>query len=144
MNGWIKKFGDGTKEVGTDELVRAKRASWSRGRLSGMIGVELHHGASHVFLDGTGKFWQSDDYEVLLLEPTPTLKTRRLQKKIEPMDRFFCWDHVNGLHTFVIAHTAEGCWHHTHIERRHIDHWFTIELDVTTGQVTFSYQEQRI
>ena len=42
MNGWIKKFADGTEEVGTEQDIGRKLAHWSRCQLD-----NLSH--SHVY-----------------------------------------------------------------------------------------------
>lgn len=86
MHGWIKHFVDGTKEIGTDFDARMKRVSWSRGRLTGMIAAEIIHGNKRMAIISPGRFWQSDDYEVNIYEPTPSLRVRRLQRQIRKED----------------------------------------------------------
>ena len=123
MYGWIKLFADGTKEVGTDYDVSRKKASWSRGRLEGMVGAEIIHGNKSIAIYAPGVFWQSDDYEITVHPNSkPELKVRRLQKQIEKMDYL----HFN-------INPDKDC-----------GKWLTIELDITTGKSSWSVQETKI
>jgi len=82
VNGWIKRFVDGSWEEGKDKEVLAGRASWSRGRLEGMLRAEVHHGRYFLGICGPGEYWQSDDFSVNLSSGETQLETRRLQRKI--------------------------------------------------------------
>jgi len=60
-DGWTKYFVDNTIEEGYDDLVSARKASWSKGRLTGIESVELRH--SGICLDvnlGDGIWHQQD------------------------------------------------------------------------------------
>ena len=81
MRAWIKYFADGSKEVGNDIDIELKRASWSRGRLTDMVSAEVLYDNKRLAILIPGKFWQSDDYEVSVFEPHPSLVVRRLQRK---------------------------------------------------------------
>lgn len=87
MNGWTKFFTDGSIEIGTDQDVKDKKSSWSKGRLTNMSGCQINHDDATISLVGNGEFWQSDDFEVNFLESIPTCVTRRLQKKIDSTDK---------------------------------------------------------
>jgi len=148
MNGWIKLFADGTKEIGSDELVQKGLASWSKGRLVNMVGVELHHDDRIVILEGTGKFWQSDDYMARMSQNgTSDLVTRRIQKLIYDDDAWMLIDHVNQFSRYKIVnritHGINGF-----ISKRKIlsqmGKWLTIEMDVKTGRTIFRFSDRRI
>lgn len=84
-NGWVKYFSDGTIEIGRDD---DDLASWTKGRQDKMIGVSMHHGDTSIYLmtedSQPGRFWQSDDYEVLFGEANPVRITRRIERKLGP------------------------------------------------------------
>ena len=83
MNGWVKHFRDGTKYYGYDQDVSIKKASWTNSRHEGLVGVTLWHSDFMLAIDGLGEYWQSDQFTVDFAEPTPTLISRRIQKKTE-------------------------------------------------------------
>ena len=144
MNGWIKMFVDGTKEYGADT---DKSASWSRGKLSNMVGASAYLNNQAVTLWGNGDFWQSDDFEISLLSAAPTeMVTRRLQKKINSSDLFVeikrdsfkVWnismEPNYGLPSGIVIPLVE----------RMRDKWFTVEIDVATKEVRHYFAEDRI
>jgi len=138
MYGWVKWFADGSKEVGTDTAVKMKQATWQGGRLSEMVGVELMHGEKHMGIFMPGIFWQSEDYEVAFMDSVPELKVRRIQKKIEPGDKFFIRQSRNEL-TLRSNGVAMMM-----LEERDIGKWITIELDVPSGQLRCTIEETMI
>lgn len=149
MNGWIKRFTDGTYEAGIDKDVEQKRASWSRGRLTEMTSVELYHDKHLLIIEGTGEFWQSDDYEIDLLESTPKLVKRRIQKKIKETDRFLMMsDKMPGYHYFsvqsssMIRPTGTSCT--VPIKEGTTGQWLTVEVDLLKSKVIFNFKESRI
>jgi len=64
-NGWIKKFEDGTSELGYDHLIEEKKASWTRGRQDGIMSVEMSHGDLYTCIDSDipAEYYQYDEYE---------------------------------------------------------------------------------
>lgn len=80
---WIKYFLDNSIEIGSDA---DPLASWTRGRQDKMTGVSLHHQEINLYLiteDGLpGRFWQSDDYEVVIGHEAPVRTTRRIEQKV--------------------------------------------------------------
>jgi len=149
MNGWVKNFADGTSETGDDQDVNRRIASWRRGRLDKMIGAELHYNDMHIYLDGEGEYWQSDDYDVTVFEPTPVLATRRIQKKIHWKDNYLHSSSMLDFRAFSFTDYSQK-WEMTGYDRRDkvperaIGKWFTIEYDVKKKTVIYSYQENRI
>lgn len=93
-NGWVKYFADGTKEEGYDYLVQAKKASWSKGRLDGIIAVSLTHDGTTVMVRATGTWWQEDVFEAVVGENGGKIVERRLFKDIVENDKFQCWQDV--------------------------------------------------
>ncbi len=147
MNGWIKKFADGTEEVGTDQDIGRKLASWSRGRLDNLTSVELRHNGSLVILEGSGEFWQSDDYEAVVYHNTSTLVTRRIQKKLHDADHIVMLNCLNGVHIYKIACTNDPGFAQSNRRTIHPEHngmWFTLELDVLKKQIIFDFKGERI
>lgn len=136
MYGWIKHFADGTKEVGTDEDVGMKRASWSRGRLTSMVGAEVIHGNVRMAILSPGEFWQSDDYDVDVFEPTPSLVVRRLQKKIERGD---------GLRRVQDDNSIVLSLDDTYVPSEEIiGKWLTLEYNLAKQQLRWKIKENRI
>lgn len=77
MSYWIKLFADGTQEKGTDTLIARREASWSRGRLSSMIGVALAYAKKIVRIEGSGPYWQKD-----IITSSYNLPPRRIARQI--------------------------------------------------------------
>lgn len=136
MHGWVKHFADGTKEIGSDRAVRLKRASWSRGRLNDMVGAEIIHGSKRLAILTPGEFWQSDDYDVNIFEPTPSLAIRRLQYKIQRGDSL----RAEWLEDSLVLRPGIGFF----ALEKDIGRWMTLELNVRTGEINYSIQEQKI
>jgi hypothetical protein len=84
MSYWIKLFSDGTQEKGTDTNIARGRASWSRGRLTSMIGVVLKFAGKKVTLSGPGPYWQKD--VAVSSQHQHVRVARRIGKKIHQED----------------------------------------------------------
>jgi hypothetical protein len=136
MHGWVKYFADGTKEVGTDEDVHMKRASWSRGRLTSMVGAEVIHGNVRMAILSPGRFWQSDDYDVDLFESTPSLVIRRLQRQIQRGDILYARANKE---TLVFSTEGSLVAPDTHIGK-----WLTLEYNVSEQQLSYRIAENII
>lgn len=85
-DGWVKYFRDGSTECGYDQEIDTGKASWTRGRQDDMCGVAIRSGDITVYMmaeDGEKcKFWQSDDYEVILGNRKPARVARRIEQKV--------------------------------------------------------------
>lgn len=90
MNGWIKYFIDGTKEIGSDRRVNSKKASWSRGRLEDVIQADLKYGRNTISIRGLGKYHQADTYVLYAQSGRQELVMRHLQRQIKKDDHFLC------------------------------------------------------
>ena len=148
MNGWIKYFADGSMEVGRDEDIVSRHASWTRGRLENMFAVELHHEGHTIVIEGTGQFWQSDDLEAHVgFNHEYNIVTRRIQKKIEGTDHWLLSDVYDKYQRYKIC-SYESIGDNGFSHRRQLDNlqgkWFTVELDLKTGHVIFDFKENRI
>ena len=96
--GWIKRFPDGL-EVGSDRDVSTKTASWTKGRLDNMIGAEVHYDGFHISMHGPGVYWESEDYEIEIGGKYSRPVSRRIQKKIDPIDSWvFIWTGHQVMH----------------------------------------------
>lgn len=88
-SGWTKRFSDGTIETGSDNEVKARKASWRKGRLEGLVAVDLCMNNRIVALQaGEGDWWQADDYVAPLVAGTVTgtLTARRTMRKLTEQD----------------------------------------------------------
>jgi hypothetical protein len=85
-DGWVKYFRDESIEYGYDQDVDGGRASWTRGKQDDMCGVSVRSGDITIYLMAENgekaKFWQSDDYEVILGNRKPTRVVRRIEQKV--------------------------------------------------------------
>lgn len=148
MNGWIKRFADNSLETGSDDDVMRRISSWRRGRLDGIVGVELHHDNTNLYIDGTGEFWQSDDYEVLMLKSEPELVKRRIQKKIHDNDIYMHVSSMAGIKVVSFLDWSKrlegGTDEIKKITEDLIGKWFTLEYHLKTKGVMMSFRENRI
>lgn len=148
MAGWIKYFKDGTKETGDDSLVEQGKASWRKGRLEGLSGALLYDGEVRLLIEGSGEFWQSDEYEVSFFSSKPRRTKRRIQMQITPRDQMM---HTSLLKTGGSVIFSPLCekYHHVAEDKKrlppdYIGKWFTIELDITSGGITTSFKDHKI
>lgn len=147
MGAWVKRFVDGKFEVGTDYDVSNKKASWTKGRLDWISSVEIHDGKI-IVLEGTGSFWQSDDLEARLgINESYNIVTRRIQKQLTWLDGVIYWSVKGTVIHFKIGPAlpdSHRSYHMIPIDSKDWGKWFTLELDIKTGKVTYSIQENRI
>jgi hypothetical protein len=100
-DGWIKFLVDGSRILGTDELVQAGRASW-RNSSQNIERAVISHQGYWGEIKGSGLYWQADDYEVRVAYPSkPTLLRRRISRQIRPGDNFFVTR--QGVSSLVVA-----------------------------------------
>lgn len=147
QNGWVKKFADGSLEVGSDNDVRLKKASWTRGRLENMTGVELSYNGYLIILEGTGDFWQSDDMEAIFMGGVGSkVVKRRIQKKINEWDRYLFISQTNSHAYFSVEssprHEEFGVT--KKLDNAYRNAWLTIELDTGTRNVIYNFSEHKI
>jgi len=149
MYGWIKHFTDGTKEVGTDDNIRQKKASWTKGRLQNMLGAEVHAGNVQLVIMGAGEYWQSNDYDVDVFQKVPTMVIRRLQHKIIDGVKYGVWR--IGIHIISVAplHYMTEC-DLVPIEiidmnsSESTDKWITLEYDIQSNNFSWRLEDNKI
>lgn len=89
MGKWTKYFIDGAMYEGSDEAISLKQASWRNSRNEGISKVILEHKPYRISIEGLGEYWQSDTYNVFLMENgSSTVTKRRIQRKFNNDDKF--------------------------------------------------------
>lgn len=87
MNGaWVKFFSDGTHETGSDKDIACGRASWSKGRLDGIIEVSIEEGQTSCKLRVEDTEWFQFDRLAAPMAPgvhKPCRTHRVIQAKIK-------------------------------------------------------------
>lgn len=148
-NGWVKYFGSGNPEYGTDQHIRSRLASWSRGRLQGMVAAELyHHEQCVIRINGAGVYHQSDDFEASIYQSTPIHTARRLQFKIRQQDKFVVGNlSRNKINAFLVG--DEVCFSHRQyslICSLHglADQWLTTEYSIKDDEVLLYVSEDQL
>lgn len=116
MNGWIKYYADGSRYVGDDREVYAGRASWRKSSFHGLIRVDLVVDGEVRSLNGTGEYWQSDEFEAVFPAGSRMVK-RRIQKRMEPGES---------------GNTSD------------IGKWFTVEYDCQSKQWSYRLAEGKL
>ena len=82
MGYWVKKYSDGSWLLGLED---DPSTSWSRTKLSDMVGVKLVRGGYNYTLemDGPGEYWQSDTYEASATTGEVRMTKTRIEKRVE-------------------------------------------------------------
>lgn len=149
MRGWVKRFEDGKKIYGTDDKVLMKKISWSKGRLEGIVGVDVYHDEHLMVVDcGLGKYWQSDDM-VAMFAPKSTVPgrcvVRRVCRKIREDDVgcVLVSSKKDNTTTYKITMSDEGL-NQEIITDAMVGKWFIFELDTDTFFTRCYLSERRI
>lgn len=158
-NGWIKHFADGTVELGHDHLVRARKASWTNGRINDLVAVEIRHGEMNISLyGGLGNWWQSDTMIARYGKnrdgskhvSQPTFLTRRIEYQISQDDvgkLMGIWVYKNSLSTVVRLGNKKTI-KHAHVIRNiteeHVGMWIiaAIQVQEMNFKIHFSDNKQ--
>lgn len=151
MNGWIKYFRDGSVEYGRDVDVDKGVASWSNGRLTGLESVTSTLGDKHLCISGAGEYWQSDDFEVEILDETtePEMVVRRIQKLIKPGDlKIGLYQSENSFMIKVFTHVDVDASEYSdksfEILPRNIDQWIVLEYDISSDGFKYYFSQERL
>lgn len=150
-DGWIKHFVDGSTETGLDNEVAAHKASWQKGRLDGLCGVELFCGKFGAKLTaGEGEWWQADTMISRFVGVNKVgqrvMLSRRVQKKITDQD---VGKHINmALHkgnflTFDLTNQQSKYKTNIIIKREHISKWLTLSFNVDKQVFEISIKDKR-
>jgi len=139
MGGWLKLFTDGSKELGNDEAIIKKMASWSLGRQDNIKEVRLFYNQRVCSLTVPNTSWyQFDRFSVLVAEGTP--KSVRTHRVIQAQ---ICSNHVGqsiicsrtgGHYSWTVIRDllntdadSSFCYHKL-INRSHVEKWLTVVL----------------
>lgn len=151
MNGWVKYFLDSTVEIGTDNDVRLKKASWSRGRLSDMTGAKILFNNKGFLLQGIGSYWQSDDLDAKIFDKTSSLAVRRLQKQIDKDDM---WIYVTMTDTgkkFTVQNARQDPYSlppanaQTYaVTKDLVGKWLTLEYHIESNETRMYFSDTQI
>ena len=89
MGYWIKVFTDDSTELGSDELIARKKASWSKGKLVNIAEVKLANSLSFARLAVPSTIWhQFDRFSIVIgspqhnIEPTHRVVQAQIQDQI--------------------------------------------------------------
>ncbi len=149
MGTWEKVFYDGSSEIGRDEDIENKKASWSKGRLEKMKACWLYGFMCEVFVHIPNTEWhQFDRYEIPLAvgQHEGRKIIRALQAEIKP-------EHVNC----VFNHNVEGSFSDRQnfifnqepsdgstpilIEEENVGKWLTVTIDFK-GTIRFCFTDK--
>lgn len=95
MDAWIKYFNDGSVEIGSDDLIKEKKASWTNGKLSNISKVSISGFSKNAILDIPNTEWfQFDKYLLHLEDSSPFRIARIIQAQIkEPfINQYLCYN----------------------------------------------------
>jgi len=145
MGHWVKYFISGGKEVGSDSDIKQGKASWSKGYLTGIYGVELFHNNTSLSITGPGEYWQSDTYEMSLFENVPVLINRRIERKITASDFFYTCSYKNKIFTLTLSNGSTGNSAQViHLHKNQIGCWLIAEMNVRNDSVIHYISKERV
>lgn len=141
---WIKHFQNGPLVSNLDE-----QSSWRNSRLEGMVGTTCFYKKHEIIeIIGHGNYWQSEDYEVEFGKSVPTLITLRLQKQINPQDKFFSSNRSkNSQQYFDVVVFLSDAYRSVHIypiDTKNINQWYTIEYDIQSQKFKHYFANDKI
>lgn len=152
-NGWIKYFADGQKLHGLDRGVPTGQTSWSKSQLHNMTGCRLDHDGVTLEIRGHGEYWQSDDLATIMRLGTtqsPEFISRRIAKRIEPLDRFFMVftptsHHLRlGVFTKEPSQMPDNIVDMLYFTPEEIGKWLIVELDADSLTTSWRVSEGRV
>jgi hypothetical protein len=83
MGAWIKVFNDGSTENGLDSDIEAKKASWSKGRLSDISKVQIYEKMIECVLSVQETNWHQFDRYTADISSVGTVKSKRIGRVIQ-------------------------------------------------------------
>jgi hypothetical protein len=144
MGYWLKQFVDGTVMHGTDEAVQRGTASWSRSRLHGMVGAKLVSNGAQLEISGPGEYWQSETYVAQLLGMRSKLLQRRIERRIEPTDKFFECKHKPGRMSINFNPSNLQHAHLIEVRPEWRGGWLILEYDVAKKKTHYYITDHRV
>lgn len=132
MGMWIKHFIDGTSELGTDNDIKNKEASWTKGRLKDIKSVELSNKIVLANLSVPDSEWHHFDHFVVnpeLENPVSIRVLRVIQAKIQKEHiGMFVNSLVSGKFNFYFSIENEDSNNSIIITDELVDKWATVVL----------------
>ena len=137
IGSWQKIFVDGSTEDGHDKKIARGEASWSKGRLDGIVEVNLSEGIVFCVLTVPNTKWhQFDRYVIPACEGThtPTRIYRAVQAEVQEhhVGMFVVCQHANGRFFWaIVAHSkapeTDYCFNKP-ITEAQVGKWVTVVL----------------
>jgi len=146
-NGWTKHFKDGTSEHGFVEDIDAGKASWSKGRLSGIKSVSSHWDGQHLCISGIGDYWQSDDYDVPLFVSSGEHVLHRIERRIHWLDAFiveYKTEHSIMLRVTPRLEEVDKDQRVIQIKPEMHGYWIFLEYDLNAKKVRWGLSKEKI
>jgi hypothetical protein len=149
MRGWIKYFSDNSEIIGEDNLVKAKKVSWTNSSFDNLSKVSLFHDEFVVTFSGDlkTKLHQSDSYLFKFFKRTSIPLYRRLQYRISKRDKYIILTPTyNGLEAKLVLNVNELKEKEQIIEltEEHAGSWFTLEIDLNEKIITAEFLDKKI
>lgn len=146
---WEKVFSDRSFEIGRDEDIENKRASWSKGRLDDMIACWLFGFMCRILIAIPDTEWhQFDRYEVPLAVGKHDGKRiiRALQAKIQPEHEGKFIHHLiegefDEKQSFMFFDDPSDEAPSIFITEENVGKWFTVTIDFN-GKIKFCFTEK--
>jgi putative ribosome biogenesis GTPase RsgA len=130
LGSWVKLFCDGTKEFGSDFLIRCKKASWSRGRLTDIQSVFVEEGGVASCLTVPNTEWHQFDRYLVILESSgkqrSTLFAKVIQAKVteEHVGKYISSSKIDSVVYFSVEEKKSGIM----ITSEDVDKWLTVAI----------------
>jgi len=147
MQGYTKHFTDGSTELITDDLVKANKASWQRGRLHNISAVDLHMDDLLITLSSPGEYWVADDYINIVRIPSAgnsiTVPSqciaRRVERKLteEDIGKWIILEIRDEKMFHMYLSSKEGPCSQYQVTQEHIDKWLILEYDLQKASVGY-------
>lgn len=134
---WSKLFKNGERI--------SEPASWSRTKLTGMIGVELVFNDQLAAIYGNGQYWQSDTFAIDVVadgSPKPVLLTRRVQILMDAPAIAYCY--CSEFATRIDFRLIDDKFDMFIDCEPYIGQWLTIEIDRYLKWPTVKIKKERM
>ena len=132
MGAWIKLFDDGSRELGTDHQIECGLASWSRGRLDGILEVQLANRGILASLSVPKTNWHQFDHfiaQVQVGKVVPERLFRVVQAELKAEHKgMFLLREWNGTFIYWISVEPSTKKDSVEITEEMIGKWITLVL----------------
>ena len=141
-NGWIKYFSDGSKVVGLDRDVAAKKASWRKSRHTGMIGASIFCNDFEIKVVSGNEIWQSDLYESSFPGYNTICKKRYLQTLITDKDHYVRLS--EDAYSFCVNVLSKASGHLIVVPQEWHNKWLVVEYDIGLKRARYFISEGKV